>query len=211
MNHALRDYLSSINDCSRAVIKAKAFAFVLEHMRFTIDEHDWFPCFYNWNRPINFFTVDRWKAEIYGENSPIPVSLLTFKKEYAESGDVVSYLDCDHSVPDWYALYELGFPGVKERAQKYRNEHGFLTELETGFYESIDIAYDAILHLLERMADYARVCTFEKAPYITRALDNLRAGAPTDTYERLMLIYIYFMLSESVDSFQVRSLGSGLD
>lgn len=42
-------------------------------------------------------------------------------------------------------------------------------------------------------------------------MKNLAAGAPTDFYEALQLMYIYFIVSECIDSYQVRSLGSGLD
>lgn len=36
-------------------------------------------------------------------------------------------------------------------------------------------------------------------------------GAPTNIYEAMQLIYLYFIISESVDQYQVRSLGNGLD
>ena len=211
MKEALAAYIPTIPEASHAIIKAKAFAFVLDHMRFTVDEHDWFPCFYNWNRPLNAFTIAKWNGELYGTDSPIPKELLAFRNEYSAAGDLVAYLDYDHSIPDWHAFYELGFRGVMERARTFRAARESLDERQTAYFDSIDICYEAVLRLIKRLADYARGCKFAKAPYIARCLDNLYAGAPTDTYERLMLIYIFFMLSESVDSFQVRSLGSGLD
>ncbi|MBE6613615.1 MAG: hypothetical protein E7632_14105, partial [Ruminococcaceae bacterium] len=211
MRTALGEYVSGLTDTSHAVIKAKAFAFVLDHMRFIVDEHDWFPCFYNWNRPLNEFTLHPWLGQLYGKDSPVPAHLMEFRRDYVASGDIQIWLDCDHSLPDWHALYELGFPGIMARAEEYRAARKTSDERETAYFDSIAICYAAILRLIGRVADYARSCTFKKAQTIARCLDNLRSGAPTDTYERLMLIYIYFMMSESVDSFQVRSLGSGLD
>ncbi|MBO5219854.1 MAG: hypothetical protein J6C52_10515, partial [Clostridia bacterium] len=105
MKEALAAYIPTIPETSHAIIKAKAFAFVLDHMRFTVDEHDWFPCFYNWNRPLNAFTIAKWNGELYGKDSPIPKELLAFRNEYSAAGDLDAYLDYDHSIPDWHAFY----------------------------------------------------------------------------------------------------------
>lgn len=43
------------------------------------------------------------------------------------------------------------------------------------------------------------------------ALKPCATARPTDIYEAMQLIFIYFIISECVDSFQVRSLGNGLD
>ena len=61
------------------------------------------------------------------------------------------------------------------------------------------------------MYNIAKKQTFEKAEKIAQCLKNLRDGKPTDFYEALQLIYIYFIISECIDSYQVRSLGNGLD
>ena len=53
--------------------------------------------------------------------------------------------------------------------------------------------------------------SFEKAPQIAKCLKTLRDGKPNSFYEALQLIYIFFIISESIDSYQVRSLGNGLD
>ena len=63
MSSALGKYVDSLNDTSHAVIKAKAFAFVLDHMRISINPHDYFPVLYNWSRPLNKYTVNRWLSE----------------------------------------------------------------------------------------------------------------------------------------------------
>ena len=206
MSAGLAEYLSGLSDREHAVIKAKAFAYVLDHMRFTVDEHDYFPCLYNWNRPINALTINRWLSEI-----PLSKESEGYIKKYAPTGDVTIWMDYDHSVPDWQALYELGFAGIKARAADYRANAGELDAKQTAYFDSIEIEYSAILRLIARMRDYAAGLDFPKAPLIAECLDGLSKGAPRTLYERLMLIYLYFMLSESVDSYQVRSLGSGLD
>ena len=81
----------------------------------------------------------------------------------------------------------------------------------TAFFEGIEIQYTAIIELIDRMYHTALKQEFEKAPKIAECLKNLRNGAPSSFYEALQLIYIYFIISESIDSYQVRSLGNGLD
>ncbi len=206
MHNALRTFRASLPDSEPALIKAKAFAFVLDHMRFAIDEHDYFPCFYNWNRPLNFCTVNPQlsKAAVTG-------SLAAEGAALHASGDVVFWMDYDHSVPNWHALYELGFPGILARTKEYRARHAELTEKQIAYFDAIAIEYEAILRLLRRMADYAHKQTHAKAETVAASLDRLSVGTPETLLDRLELIYLYFMLSESVDSYQVRSLGSGFD
>ena len=42
-------------------------------------------------------------------------------------------------------------------------------------------------------------------------MKSLTQGAPKNIYEAMTTIYIYFIASECFDSYQVRSLGNGLD
>ena len=104
MSSALGEYVDSLNDTSHAVIKAKAFAFVLDHMRISINQHDYFPVLYNWSRPLNKYTVNRWLSE-----SELSAESRAFRDEYTATGELTCWLDYDHSVPDWDALYRLGF------------------------------------------------------------------------------------------------------
>lgn len=124
------------------------------------------------------------------------------------------WTDYDHVVPDFESLVKLGFPGLRQRARDYRKVHENALTLDAqtaAFFDGIEIQYTAILALLDRMYRVAKMQTFPKAARLARCLKNLRDGAPTDFYEALQLIYIYFIISECVDSFQVRSLGNGLD
>ena len=46
---------------------------------------------------------------------------------------------------------------------------------------------------------------------LTELGESISKGAPKNTFEVLMVMYIYFMCSESIDSYQVRSMGNGFD
>ena len=90
-------------------------------------------------------------------------------------------------------------------------ERGALTPETEAFFAGMEIQYTAILALLDRMIQVAEGETFPKAAAIAKCLKQLRDGRPTNFYEALQCIFLFFLISECVDSFQVRSLGNGLD
>lgn len=193
------------------VARAKAIQYVLENERVYINEHDYFVGLYSLDRLANKTTFNKWRDQSLELRDP---QLVACSDAFNKSGAVMIWTDYDHVIPDWQSLMELGFSGIRQRARSYRQKHiqeGTMTEEMSAFFDGIEIEYSAIIDLLDRMYGIARAMTFEKAPRIAQCLKNLRDGKPTDFYEALQLIYIYFIISECVDSLQVRSLGNGLD
>lgn len=131
-----------------------------------------------------------------------------------ESGAIAIWPDFDHVVPDWDAILDLGFSGLKKRAEEYKDLHRkneTLTPETEAFFDGIIIEYTAIIALIDRLYKYALTKIHAKAAKIAECLCHIRDGAPQNVYEAMQAIYIYFMLSECFDSYQVRSLGNGLD
>ncbi len=195
----------------RPVVKAKAVAFALENTRIDVNVQDWFVGIYSWDRPIFPHTVKEWHDELFD-------TVLNREKAqmdlFNRSGAISMWVDYDHIVPDWDALMTLGFPGILARARQYRRqreESVGLSARECAYFDGIEIEYEAILSFIERLYRHASAQTHEKAPRIAKCLLQLKDGTPTDTYEALQLMYLYFMVSENVDVYQVRSLGNGLD
>ena len=190
--------------------KAKLFAYVLDHTRIDVNEHDYFVGVWTWNRSISPHTVYPWGEAVKRSD----LEALEVIDQLDRSGMAFGFLDYDHTVPDWNSLLTLGFSGILQRLHvSYQSlgEKGEITQKQKIFYEACVIEYEAILRLIDRLYRYALTKTHEKAGEYARCLRSLRDGAPTDTYEAMQLIYLYFMLSESVDHYQVRSLGYGLD
>ena len=192
------------------VVKAEMFAYILDNTRIDVNASDYFVGIYSWNRLLSPFTVDKWEREV---NATFPEeSMLIGKLE--DSGAGLGWLDYDHTIPDWDSLMELGFPGILKRAEAAfakLEASGTVTQKQRDFFRGVQTEYRAVIRLLDRWYHYALTKDFEKAPAIADCLKQLRDGAPRNTYEAMQLIYIYFMLSESVDHYQVRSLGYGLD
>lgn len=191
--------------------RATAIKYVLENERLYVNEHDYFVGLYSLGRLANSVTSDIWQHETFKERKP---ETLKNSDLFNRSGAVANWTDYDHVVPDWESLMNLGFKGIRERARQYREKHaqnGTLTNETAAFFDGIDIEYGAIISVIDRMYKYAAAADNEKSAKVAKCLKALRDGAPTDIYEAMQLIFIYFIISESVDSFQVRSLGNGLD
>lgn len=207
----LKKLYDSIKDLPHPQAKAYAVKYVLENTRIDINEHDWFVGFYSVNRLAGRITSDRWYNEIFACVIPETDALM---KDMNNSGAVSIWPDFDHVVPDWDSVLLLGFPGLMKRALFYRSRHeanGTLTESAKAFFDGIVTEYQAIIDVIDRLYRYSLTKKHAKAEKISQCLKNIRDGAPNNFYEALQVIYIYFMISECFDGFQVRSLGNGLD
>lgn len=202
----------SLQDKPHAIIKAHAVACVLDHTRIDVNENDYYPGLYSWGRLIDKHTISVWLKEarektknILGENVLDDLSI---------TGTAYCSLDDDHTVPDFDSLLNLGFSGILHRVEKSYDTlkaKSIVDEKQETFYEAVCIEYRAILRFIDRLYEYSLTKTNQKSAIVSSALKRLREGAPTNTYEVLLLIYLYFMISESVEHYQVRALGYGLD
>ncbi len=211
IREGLRVLSEEIKNLSHPIAKAKAVKYVLDNTKIDVNESDWFVGFWSVNRLANETTSDKWWNElIHGELKEIG----DFMDDMNDSGAVSIWPDYDHVIPDWDAILSLGFKGLKDRAKKYCMMHKKQGTLTTGMQEhfkGIDIEYGAILDIIDRLYHLAKKQTHTKAKKQAECLKHIRDGAPTNIYEAMQTIYIYFMISECFDSYQVRSLGNGLD
>ncbi len=218
IDQGLEALMKEVKGEPRPIIKAKAVAFVLDNTRIDINEHDYFPAVYSIGRIIGKHTMGPWLMDVYEEGKKEAdtfsyVSCLNIGP-YRDAGLAWTFLDFDHTIPEWDSLMELGFSGVLERAMKSAQnlrESGKLTEKQEVFAEAIKIEYEAILRFIDRLYNLSSAKSFQKASLITESLKNVRDGAPKTTYDALMAMFLYFIVSECIDHYQVRSLGYGLD
>lgn len=196
----------------RPILKAKLVEYVLDHTRIDINRHDYFIGMYSWGRLIDPYTVGPWHRDI---KNGVAAKLGNRDMDaLREAGAVWINLDFDHSVPDWDSLASLGFTGLLERLETAYCDlaaRGELSEKQKIFYTAAKIEYEAVLRLIRRLYVHAQGKDFEKASVVADSLKNLLSGAPQTMLDMLQIIYIYFLVSECVDHYQVRSLGYGLD
>lgn len=212
----LRALKEKISALPHPVQKARAVEYVLDNTKTDVNGQDYFPGVYSLNRLANAVTQDVWQKEVFEKILPRTNEEM---RKMNESGAIAIWADFDHVVPDWQAVLSLGFPGLLSRAEKYKKLHEknkTLTAEKQAFFDAIIIEYSAILRFFDRLISYAetrkkREPESEKLPVVSACLKEVRAGAPQSTYGALMTIYMYFILCECFDSYQVRSLGNGLD
>jgi formate C-acetyltransferase len=210
MAEGLESLFERVKHLPHSLAKAKGFEYVLDNMRIDVNEHDYFVGMYNWGRPLQKPFISKWYREVFESMPDVDLKMARFGR----SGTATMWLDMDHVVPNWMDIIELGFPGLLDRVRFYHKKHednGALTEEQSAFFESMEITYSAIIRLIERMKSYAELKDGHKEAIIAESLSNLAKGAPQTFFDVLELIYIYFMCSESIDQYQARSLGNGLD
>ena len=211
----IKDGLSKLYEKTKElphpVAKAYAVKYVLENTKIDINEHDLFVGLWSVNRLANSVTLNKWDAEVFETILP---KVKQKMNDMNESGAVAIWPDFDHVVPDWDAILCLGFSGLKKRAEEYKELHkarGTLTPETAAFFDGIIIEYTAVIALVDRLYRLALTQNHDKAKKVAECLLHIRDGAPQNIYEAMQVIYIYFMVSECFDSYQVRSLGNGLD
>lgn len=205
-----KDILSrdeSFKDYGHAVRKSKAFEYVLENMRIDVNPHDYFPSFHSMDRPINKTLVAKWIDEVFIDTIP---EINNLRNWYGKYGLSTIWPDYDHSVPIWDRLIKYGFGGILKISEQYRAKRKNLTGKQEDFFDGIKITYEAILKLIDRLIDFAqkRSEKSEKTLEEIEALKRLRYGVPETMYDVLLMIYIYFILSEHIGGLQVRSLSN---
>ncbi|OQA79835.1 MAG: Benzylsuccinate synthase alpha subunit [Lentisphaerae bacterium ADurb.Bin242] len=206
----LKKILEEMHGAPHSLIKARGFEYIVRNVRIDVSPHDWFAGFGCWDRKDRLLGIflNTWAAELRKELSTAEVS-----EKLNASGAVLLYPDFDHSVPDWDAVFSLGFSGLRERARTYRrkkeSEHPLSRE-EAAYFDSIEVTYSAISEMLERFRRHAleHADGHPRVLAVAECLAHLRQGPPGNTLEALELIYLYFIFGEHIDHMQVRSLGN---
>ncbi len=207
----LRELAEKTAALPHPVAKARAVEYVLQHTRIAVDEHDFFVGVYSLNRLITETTVRKWRHEVFDTTLSQEISHMNALNA---SGVLTMGPDFDHVVPDWESVMSLGIPGLRERAREYRRAHEHrapLTAEQAAYFDGIEIEYTAIIAFFDRLYRYAAAQSHEKAPHVAACMRALRDGAPQSLYQALQLLFLFFLIAECIDYYQMRSLGNGLD
>ena len=188
---------------------ATAFAWLLEHIRIGVTPDDL------------FVTLGFWGIK------PIEVLLGMPRRQYAvehlcrESSDLRKrfgagkhgflFWDFAHSVPDWNRILDKGFSGILEDireayARFKEKNHGNITAEQELFFHTLQLEYSCILKLLDRIIIQAEKVKCQSATL--EALRTLRRGRAENFYEAMLLIWLFYQLSEYGDCIQTRSFGN---
>ena len=192
---------------NHALVKAMGFAYVLDNARIDAPREDYFYGLYNWGRPTHKTITKKWYNEVFDSMPDVK----QIRADFTASATAELWLDTDHVVPYWVDILGLGFSGLLRRSERYRSERRNPSPEEDAFFESIKIEYEAIVRFLKRVADYSEAQNNEKSALVVKSLRSIAENPPKNTLEALLAIYTYHICAESIDLYQVRSLGNGLD
>lgn len=210
------------------MIKAVAFAFVLEHSAIEVNPKCWFGVNFcgmrfggspkgireqNQNsggkaaKPLQVL-CGLWKDELWNRKET-PQKVRDAMEGIWETGTGSFWMDFDHSVPDWDAVLRYGFPGLLERARARRREIGALTEQQKSFFDSIEITYRALIAFMRRLEESARRRSEEdeRMPMRAECFHDLAEGAPKNIYEAMQLMYLFHLIQQYLEAVQARSMG----
>ncbi len=180
-------------------VSARCFDFLVDNVAIGFSKHDCFPAVSAWDRHRRPMSAILWShaAEVDDKYSPglRQRTAAMFKEGRAKIGK-----DFDHSAPDWEAILKMGFPGMKARADSYAQD--------TPFHRAERRAATAVMRFLDRLIAAAKAHPDAGSPWMRKeiaSLERLRVGPPQTLFDVMEFTMVYFILSEPLNYFQVRT------
>ena len=186
----------------KAILKAKTFELILEKARIAIDKDDIFQDKVFQSHECGGMMAEQrdiWEDEIRTK---------FLKEQYSvvctayDTGAYSASSDFGHTSPNMQLLMDVGFIGLLDRIIKYSQKEN-LSQRQKDFYDSCKITINAIIKFINRLAKETEKTNTENSI----ALYNIAKGKPTNIYEAMQLIILYFFLHENVQGTRVRTLG----
>ena len=183
-------------------VAARCFDFLVDNVQIGFSRFDCFPAISAWNRHERPMGAILWKhaAEVDDKYSPgLREAIVQMRCE----GRATIGKDFDHSAPDWVDILKIGFPGMKARADSYTRD--------TPFYHAEKRTAAAMMRFLDRLIAEAKRELEENAAggvFLQKAvasLERLRIGSPRTLFDVMEFTMVYFILSEPLNYFQVRT------
>lgn len=184
---------------SKAVLKAKIYELLLTKAPIAIDYDD---IFQDKLYGKGLMSKQRlvWEEEVQVKHFPEESKLM--HDAWDIYGAFWGGSDFGHTSPNSELLLKIGIPGLLERIERHSQKEN-LSPKEKEFYLSCSIVLQAIISFILRLAKAVKSSNPENAD----ALINLSKGAPTNLYEAMQLLIIYFFVHEFIGGTRVRSLG----
>ena len=180
-------------------VAARCFDYLVANVAIGFSKHDGFPAISAWDRhrrPMKAILWDH-SAAVDDKHSP---GLRAKVAQMAREGRATLGKDFDHSAPDWADILKLGFPGMKARVDSYAQD--------TPFYRAEKRAAAAMMRFLGRLIATAKAHPNADSPWMKKeiaSLERLRVGPPQTVFDVMEFTMVYFILSEPLNYFQVRT------
>lgn len=209
LEEELKKFLAGKTFTSPLEEHLSAFTWLLEHCRIGVSPDDLFVTLGIWGiKPITMLLAPGRKEYV---TNRLCAGTLPVRERFEEIGGGFIFWDFAHSVPDWQRLLAKGFPGVLRDAEeahaRFRETHkDNITPEQELFFHAVKEEYRLILRLLDRILLLAEEQKCQSATI--DALRTLRRGGAESFYEAMLLIWLFYQLSEYGDCIQTRSYGN---
>ena len=182
---------------SKSFIKAKTFELLLEKGQIAVLQEDIFQEKVN-ARDIMIRQRSRWWNEARENFNDMYEEV----KKAMQTKTFSACEDFGHTSSNTKMLVNLGFCGLIKQLEEAESKIAHITEKQKDFYNSSKIVFSAMQSFCKRLS-LAEGITEENA----RCLKNISEKAPSDFYEALQIIIVYFYLHEYIAGTRVRTLG----
>ena len=180
-------------------VAARCFDFLVDNVAIGFSKYDGFPAISAWDRHARPMSAILWShaADVDAKYSP---GLRDVIAKMRKEGRATIGKDFDHSAPDWVDILKIGFPGMKARADSYTQD--------TPFYRAERRAAAAMMRFIDRLIATAKTHSDADSYWMKReieSLERLRVGPPKTVFDIMQFTIVYFILSEPLNYFQVRT------
>ena len=197
-------------------VAARCFDYLVDNVAIGFSKYDCFPAVSAWDRHRRPMSAILWShaADVDAKYSP---NLRAEIAKVEQEGRGLIHKDFDHSAPDWVDILKLGFPGMKARADSYTQD--------TPFYRAEKRTAAAMMRFLDRLiAEGKKTLTQSSQSEESKtlrpsrtsretywlekeiaSLERLRTGPPQTVFDVMEFTMVYFILSEPLNYFQVRT------
>ena len=181
-------------------VAARCFDFLVDNVAIGFSKFDGFPAISAWDRHKRPMSAVLWShaADVDDKYSPGHRARIA---QMAKEGRASIGKDFDHSAPDWVDILKIGFPGMKARVDSYTQN--------TPFYRAEKRTAAAMMRFLDRLIATAKAHPDADSYWMKReieSLERLRVGPPKTVFDVMQFTMVYFILSEPLNYFQVRTL-----
>ena len=180
-------------------VAARCFDYLVDNVAIGFSKYDGFPAISAWDRHRRPMSAVLWDhaADVDDKYSP---GLREKIAQMRQEGRARIGKDFDHSAPDWEDILKLGFPGMKARVDSYTKD--------TPFYRAERKTAAAMMRFLDRLIVTAKAHPDAGSYWMRReieSLERLRVGPPKTVFDIMQFTMVYFILSEPLNYFQVRT------
>lgn len=213
-------YAESLGDIPHSVIKARCFEYILKNAPLYINGDDIFGVclegqkfakMVSWGCMLEKVIGrlnSKWQKELKDVLNPHEdIEFINNAENYLINE---FYIDYNHSTPCWEDIFALGIKGIYGRILVYKERHSPLNEEQQAYFDALEITYRAISGFFERLIDALEYRNEPKLEFMRKALINISHNPPSNTYEALLLGWLYWYLQENIDALRCRTMG-GLD